>query len=319
MKTKRILWLFHCLWVTLSLSAQALSDEGRISLNAVVPEGTIPAEACRNLENKLVRAIATKGFADNGYTNRFVVTAKADITSKDIVASTPPRVSQKMEISFMVGDVIENKIYSTCVLPLTGIGTNENKAFISAFSKVNSNQKELQDMLDDAKAKIVSYYTTHCDKIITDAQALAGMQRYNEAIFHLMSVPDVCADCYQKCRITSVNIYKQKINTEGNSLLNQAKNIWMKQPDITGAEEVAKIICKINPEAQSYNEVIAFRNEIGSKLEAAAKQKWDLQMKQYDDNQAFKQSIVEACKAIGVAFGNGQPKSVTKTIVQRWL
>ncbi len=42
-------------------------------------------------------------------------------------------------------------------------------------------------------------------------------------------------------------------------------------------------------------------------------------MKQYEDKQVFKNSIVEACRAIGVAFGNGQPKEVTKTIIRGWF
>ena len=41
-------------------------------------------------------------------------------------------------------------------------------------------------------------------------------------------------------------------------------------------------------------------------------------MKKYEDNQAFKLSIVEACRAIGVAWGQGQPQNVTKTIVRSW-
>ncbi|MFR3187688.1 MAG: hypothetical protein ACLTOV_06740 [Phocaeicola sp.] len=63
---------------------------------------------------------------------------------------------------------------------------------------------------------------------------------------------------------------------------------------------------------------MAFREEISSKLEAKAKKEWDFRMKQYEDNQVFKRSIVDACKAIGVAFGNGQPKNVTKNIISRW-
>ena len=58
--------------------------------------------------------------------------------------------------------------------------------------------------------------------------------------------------------------------------------------------------------------------EIENKLQADAKRDWDFQMKKYEDNQAFKRSIVDACQAIGVAFGNGQPKNTTKNIVRKW-
>ena len=300
-----------------------------ISLNAFVPSGDIPAEACRNLENKLTRAIAANGFADNGYIDRFVLTAKVDVLSKDVVPSTPPRISQKLEVTFMVGDVIENKVYATSTVSLAGIGTNETKAFIAAFSRINPQQRELQAMLKEAREKILAFYTSNCDAIITNARTLCSMQKYDEAIFRLMSVPDVCRACYEKCQKEAVSIYQQKIDAEGAELLNQAKAAWMKQPDAAGAQEVAAIIGRIDPKAKNYNAVENFRNEVGSKLQADAKREWDFQMKQYEDRQAFKikkhedeqelnRSIVEACRAIGVAFGEGQPETVTETIVCGW-
>lgn len=144
------------------------------------------------------------------------------------------------------------------------------------------------------------------------------MQKYDEAIFRLMSVPDVCRACYEKCQKEAVSIYQQKIDAEGAELLNQAKAAWMKQPNAAGAQEVAAIIGRIDPKAKNYNAVENFRNEVGSKLQVDAKREWDFQMKQYEDRQVFKNSIVEACKAVGVAFGNGQPKEVAKTVVQKW-
>lgn len=317
MKTN-LLILGLALCCSTTLRSQTLSDENRISMNAVVADSDIPAEACRNLEDKLTRAIAANSYADNGYCDRFVLTAKVDILSKDIVPSTPARISQKMDVTFMVGDVIENKVYSTCTASLSGIGINETKAFISAFSKVNPNHKELQAMLMEARQKIVTFYIDHCDEIVRRAQTLADMQRYDEAIFRLMSVLNVCAECYERCQSAASAVYTRKIDNEAVTLLNQAKAEWISHPDAIGAQTVANIISQINPRAKDYKDVVKLRQEISAKLEADAKKKWEFQMKQYEDNQAFKRSIVDACKAIGVAFGNGQPKNITRNIVNRW-
>lgn len=318
MKVRIILSWIIAFCCSATLFSQNLSDESRISLNAVVTDDDIPSEARRNLENMLTRAIAANGYVDNGYCDRFVLTAKVDILSKDVVPSTPARISQKIAVTFMVGDVIENKVYATCTVSLAGIGTNETKTFISAFSKVNPDHKELQAMLVEARRKIVAFYTDRCDEIVRNAQSLADMQKYDEAIFRLMSVPNVCADCYKKCQSTASSIYSLKIDTEAVTLLNQAKAEWMSHPNSDGAQIVASIIGKINPQAKSYYEVAVFREEISSKLEADAKKRWNFRMKQYEDNQAFKRSIVDACKAIGVAFGNGQPENITKNIISRW-
>ena len=318
MKSFKILTLALCALFLLPAGAKAQSDADRISMNAVVQENGIPQEACRMLENKLTQAIASNGFADNGYAERFVLAAKVDITSKDIVPTTPARISQKMEVTLMAGDIVENKVFSTCTFSLAGIGTNETKAFISAFSRLNPKQKDLQAMLVEAKENIVDYYTSHCDEIIQNARTLAGMQKYDEAIFRLMSVPNVCSDCYALCQQTAVSLYTQKINAEGTALLNEAKTVWMKQPDEAGAQKVAALINQIAPEASNYKEVEALRKTVANKLEADARKAWDFEMKKYQDQQAFKRSIVDACKAVGVAFGKGQPRSIVKAITGRW-
>lgn len=308
------------LWLLFAVPcvSNAATDESRISINAIVPDEGIPVEACRNLENKLTRALTASGFADNGYVERFVLTAKVDITQKDVVPSIPARVSQKMDVTFFVGDVIENKVYSSCSVSLAGIGTNETKAFISAFSKVNPQQRDLQYMLTEAKAKIVEFYRNNTDEIIQNAQTLASMQKYDEAIFRLTSVPNVYNEGYKKCQDAAVAVYQQKIDNEAATLLAKAKNVWLQSPDASGAQQVATIIANVNPKASNYASVEAFRKQVENKLQADAKREWEFQMKQYEDNQAFKRSIVSACRDVGVAFGKGQPRSIVRTIVRGW-
>ena len=314
---KICLLLVYVCFVCWGTNAQT-SDEYKVSINALVADENIPEEATRNLENKLRRALTINGIADNGYAERFVLTAKVDIISKDIAPTTPPRISQKMELTLMVGDVVENKVYESCNLTLAGIGTSETKAFVTAFQKFNPQNEEIQSMLTTAKEKIVAYYTNNCDAIIQQAETLANMNKMDEAISQLVSVPNICSDCYQRCQDKASSIYIQKINSEGVVLLQKAKAEWMKQPDASGASIICGIITQINPKASNYNEIIKFRKEIENKLQADAKRDWDFQMKKYEDNQAFKRSIVDACQAIGVAFGNGQPKNTTKNIVRKW-
>ena len=136
------------------------SDEGRISIQAMMPDDVIPMEASKNLTTRMQRMLVSNGYGDNGYVERFVLTAKVDVTSKDVVPSTPARVSEKMEVTFFVGDVVENKLYASCTISLQGIGTNENKAMISAFSKLNPNHKDFGEMLEKAKNKIVDFWRT---------------------------------------------------------------------------------------------------------------------------------------------------------------
>lgn len=293
-------------------------DEKNISMYALVVDENIPEEASRNLETKLQNILSIQGIVDKDYVDRFVFTAKVDVISKDVLATTPVRISQKMEVTFIVGDVIENKVFGTKTITLSGIGTTETKLLNSAFSRINSKREDLQEMLSEAKEKIVDYYSNNCVEIIERANTMSTMQQYDTAIHSLMSVPNICTKCFLQCQSAAETIYKRKIEYEATVLLKQAQTEWMKQPNAEGARKVAPIIHKINPYSSIYSQVEDLRNEISNKLQEDERKEWEFQMKKYEDSQAFKMSIVEACRAIGVAWGQGQPQSVTKTIIRSW-
>ena len=289
-----------------------------ISIMAQVVDEKIPDEAARQLETKLQSALTANGYADKGYMERFVLTAKVDITQKDVTPTTPVRISEKMDITLMVGDVVENKLFASVTMQASGIGTNENKTFISAFRNIKGENPKIQQMLNDAKTKIMDYYTKHCPEIIQRAQGLVAKQSYDEAIAMLVSVPNVCNDCFTQCQQQAGQVYQQKIDAEATVLLEKARNVWATNSNTTGANEVADIISQINPQSGNYASVVSLRNTVSAKLQADARRSWDFKMKQYEDNQQFKRSIVDAAKAIGVAWGQHQPTTIYKSIIRHW-
>lgn len=289
-----------------------------ISIKAQVVDERIPGEAARQLETKLQSALIVNGYADNGYTERFVLTAKVDITQKDIIPTAPVRVSEKMEITLMVGDVVENKLYASVTMQAAAIGTDENKAFINAFRNIKGDDPSIQQMLKEAKEKILEYYTSKCPSIIQRAHELVARQAYNEAIFLLTSVPDICKDCFTQCQQQAGTIYQQKIDSEATVLLEKANMVWTTRQNAQGASEVADIICQINPQSRNYSKVLALRSAVEKKLQANAKREWNFKMKQYEDDQQFKRSIVDAAKAIGIAWGQNQPTTVYRTVIRHW-
>lgn len=298
---------------------QKQSDEERVSINVVTPDTKdIPQEAADYLTSKMNLLVTANGMADYGYNERFVLTAKINTLSKDITPTTPVRISQKLEVVFMVGDVVDNKLFKTTSLTVSGIGTNETKAFISAFQRINTNNKQLTSLLSDAKQEIVNYYSNNCDAIITQANTLASIQEYDKAIYTLITVPYVCSGCYQRCQQAIAPIYQKKINEEGATLLAKAKTEWIESPNVEGASRAFALTSAISHRAACYGEVATFHETVGKKLRDDEKRKWEFQMKQYEDKQKFKQSIVDACKAIGVAFGQGQPQNVTRNIINKW-
>lgn len=289
--------------LVVNIAAGAVESKD-ISLGIYVENtpATIPAEAVSLLEGRMKKAVTANGFADNECAGRFALVAKCDIIERDVTPTTPARISQKLEISFAVIDLIESKIYGDCDMTVSGIGISETKAFSNAFQKVSAQNQLLKVLLETSKDKIMQYYRNSCPEIVSRAKTLASTGEFDKAIFSLMSVPDICSDCFAQCQTLASEIFMQKINNESIHLLEQAKNKWAADPTASTAKEVAVIISGINPRATNYNDVMTFRNNVSTKLAADAKREWDFKMRQYDDNQEFKLSIVAACRSIGEIF-----------------
>lgn len=269
-------------------SAQVeLNDFGRIVLNTHIPDNTpIPQEARALLVNKLNQMTTNYGMGGSVTNPRFIITATVDIGTKDIIAGPPQLIAQQLSLTIYIGDAVTKTLFSSLILNLKGVGTNENKSFIEAIKRINPKSEEAKGLLDVAKAKIISYYSSNCDFIIKEAQTLVKQGKYDEAIYQLSLVPDVCQDCYFKCLDTLVSVYQQKIDADCQVKFNEAKAIWAAAQTPNGAERAGDVLSTINPMASCQTDITVFIKTIDSKLKADEKSRWQFKMKEYADKVA---------------------------------
>jgi hypothetical protein len=281
---KELLFILLLLF-TSSVNAQIkLDDFGRIVLNTYISdEINIADEAKKLLSNKLSQFTSNNGMGGSQVNPQFIITAKVNIGTKDIIAGPPQMIAQNVDVTLYIGDAITNTIFSNVTLSLKGVGTNENKAFIEAFKAINSNNKEVKEFLEAGKNKIINYYSTNCDFMIKDAQTLVNQEKYDEAIYKLSLVPEVCQDCYFKSLDYLSSVYQQKIDAECKIKLNDAKVTWTSAQNPTGAEKAGDILSTINAMASCQPEVDIFIKAIDAKLKADEKARWQFKMKQYAD------------------------------------
>ena len=142
---------------------------------------------------------------------RFIITASVNISSKDIIAGPPQMIAQNIDITLFIGDAFENKIFSNLTLSLKGIGNNENKSLIDAFKRINPNNKEIESFIGEGKNKIITFYNAQCDFFLKEAETLTKEGKYEEAIYKLSLIPEVCQDCYFNSLDLIGFIYQQKI------------------------------------------------------------------------------------------------------------
>jgi len=296
-----------------NMNAQVkLDDFGRIVLNTYLPDNnSIPAEAKKALETKLSQITSNNGMGGSNVNPRFIITAVLNVGTKDIIPGPPQMIAQNIDITLFVGDAITNTVFSNTAISVKGVGTNENKAMIDAIKNINPKNKDITVFLEEGKNKIISYYVTQCDFIIKDAETLAKQEKYDEAIYKLALVPEVCKDCYFKTSELIGNLFQKKINTDCQTKLSKAKLLWSTQQNVKQAEEVIAVISDINPNAACYTAAANFTKEINAKIKADEKVRLELALKKYIDKMELEKQQINTYKEIAVEYAKNQPKTVT--------
>ena len=291
-------------------------DMGRIVLAAYVPQQVDKmSDAARTmLTNKLSQIVTANGMGGSAANERFIITANIVTLTKDLTATAPPMTALGLEVTFYIGDGIEGTKFASKSVQVKGVGTNETKAYIEAIKQIKTNDPSYAAFIEEGKQKIIKYYESKCDFIIKDAKSLATQNQLEEAIYKLSSVPDVCKTCYDKCLAAIAPIYKQKIDRDCKLKLAEATNTWNASQGYDAAAAAGAILAGIEPQAACYGEAKALSAKIQKRVLEVDKREWNYVMKEQQQTS----ELIKAYRDVGVAYGNGQPKSVTYNVKGWW-
>lgn len=255
--------LFSIIIISLALNLFAQNDQGkaddagRIAICPVVGNiPDMPPAAEKILLTKMAQITTKNGMASFG--NRFIMYPKVHIMSQDITPTAPPMHAYNLSVTMYIADNLTKTIFSSANLDLKGVGKNPTKAYTGALKGLKHNRPEVKNFVEEGKNRIIEYYNSQCDFILKDAETAAGRKEFDEAIYTLVSIPEVCKDCYMKAQDISVTIYKQKMENECMENIAQAKaakaqNDW---------DLAASYLAGILPDLSCYPEAEALLKEI---------------------------------------------------------
>ncbi|MCF8463542.1 MAG: hypothetical protein K9G41_01770 [Flavobacteriales bacterium] len=295
-------------------------DLGRIVITSYVSpqiEG-LPASAESMLISKMSQIASANGLGGSALNSRFIITPNITVINKDITPTAPPMHAYTLEVTFFIGDGIDGTKFASTSLEVKGAGTNETKAYISALKQINPNNSDLLALVEKGKVKIVEYYNSRCDFIIKEAQALEGQQKFDEAIYKLTGVPEVCKECFDKSMDAVAPIYQKQIDRDCEIQLTKAQNAWNSGQDTRSADEAASYLAHIEPAAACYTKAGALSKTIAARVKELDQREWNFKLKEQQDEVNIRKATIAAARDVGVAYGNNQPKSVTYNVSGWW-
>ena len=317
---KKIFIALLMLSIFTKVNAQNLNDFGRITISSYIPDKLdIPQSSKNLLDTKLKQIVSNYGMAGENINSRFIITANIKIGTKEMDPGPPQLVSQNITLTLFIGDAVENKIFSNISFELMGVGGTLEKSFIVAFKNIKTKSAKLETFISTAKNKIIDYYNTSCALKLKETDALVNENKYNEALYKLSMIPNVCEDCYVKALAKSNSVYVKKINYDGEKALENAKSIWASNPNSEGAQQVKRLLLRINKKATCYSEVPALEDKIEKKLtedekvriikeEADAKREHEMALENAKNDTELEELRINAYREIAVEYARNQPQ-----------
>lgn len=292
--------------VNMALTTYAQNNEIQLYLYAPNQVESIPGASMEYLINNLSSAVTADGLAaQNEYITQFILIPKVNVASKSIITNTQTQVVLNIDISLQVVDGMSGTLYASSIVNVKGVGTNETKAYNSAFRSINKNQQQIVLLVKAAKQKIMSYYEAEADNIIKKANLLAAKNNYEEAFFLLSMIPSQCSK-FDASISAGLSLWEKYKVYSCNTNLAKAEAIWVSGQDYNAAIRATEYLCQILPDSDCYAKARQLYNEIKKKVGDL----WKYEMKQYNTEAELKKAKIQAFQAIGVAYGKGQQPRV---------
>lgn len=268
---KKILSYVGALLILLGVadSTQAqTSYPASIHLSAYVENDDNTPSANKILYDKLNRIISNYGLsAPTSLQSPFIITAHPVELRSETTGTIPPKTIYEISLTFYIGNGVENMLFSNCNIELRGVGDTRDKAYASAFRKIDVNDPKIKEAIDVAQMKIAQYYQAHGPSLIEDAKRLATSGNYGEAYATLLRIPPVSPN-YKEAQELLTTLVTREADTYNTQVITRARAAWSASPNEEGAAEAKNILDELqNPSEKIFAQADALLNEIGKRLQ----------------------------------------------------
>lgn len=267
----------------------------------------MPEAAREVLQNQLERVAVASGAATEVGFTQFILTARISTLEKNVLSGPPPMYSANFGITLYIADVVNRQKYASTYVEVDAIGKSEQQCYLNACRRLNANNSQIRQFLDNGKRKVMNYFDKNYPQILAEAKRKLAMQDYETALALAAAVPECSAGGGAAGRV-AVDIYVKYRDRLNQKLLSRAQAIWNAGQDGAACAEAGDLLARIDPEAACYGAATALATEM--KKQVRSDINFEMREK-YRDAAALRRQQVEAARAVGVAFGSGQKAQTT--------
>lgn len=287
-----------------SISAQAQECRLRIGVGPILKGDVTDDAIARQFEAKMRNALTGQDIVVGGSDSQFFITGRFDHSYSQETAGPGGKVMVKTNLQLAIADNLSNQIYASATIPLTGVGSTDIQAMNRALGSLKPANPELTKFAATGRNKIINYFDNNYSHYISKAQSAMKARDYVQALYYLTMIPECCKG-YNEAESMINAAYQDYIDYEGEQLLSHAEGAWAADPTDAGASKAYSFLSQIDPAAACYPRA----KTLGKKMADVVKANWDFENKEkYKDEVALRRQSIEAARAIGVAWGENQPK-----------
>lgn len=273
----------------------------------------IPAASAEMLATRMKAAVANSGMGATEDVTQFFLTAKSSLLDKHIVSGAPAKYFNASELTFFVVDAFAQRVFTSFSLEVKGIGNSEQQAYTNGYKEFKAGNPKLIAYLKDSNKKILEYYDSQYPVIITEANSLALVKKYEEALFRLSTVPQACIG-YTEVVETATRIFQKYLDDKSFEALAKARAIWNAGQDSAAASEAGVYLAQIDPNSKYYQEAVELNNEIKERIHSDIDYYRAIEARDAEYRHGEKMSSIEAWRQVGVAYGNNQKNQYYKSV-----
>lgn len=253
-----------------------LNINAQINVTPYLPEDLYNnyPDAAKIFESKLNNIISSNGIKSQMGESRFILTGNWVPETMDIVGSAPPQISYTLNVNLYIGDGKEGTKYISETFRVKGIGTTEEKAYLSAIQKLKGTSSKISEFIRKGKERIIIYYETNKQNILSAVKKSIARQDDNEALYQLCLIP---MECSYYAEIISLidSVYQRIVDKRADKIYTEAKSIWASDQSVNGAIRLIELISQIDPNATCYLDVQNFILKVAEKVNLENERAYD--------------------------------------------